>query len=288
MKLSIVIVSWNVSELLRVCLQSIFDNPPQHDFEVFVVDNSSHDHPDRVVKDFKVTYIPQIRNMGFAVANNVAIRKTTGDYVLLLNPDTVVGPGTLDSLILFAKQKPHAGIIGPKLLNPDGSLQPSVRKFPTTITLAVIFLKLHRIFPKIKVVREFLGEKFDYYGDHKVDQVMGACFLIRREVVRMVGLLDEHFFIWFEEVDYCKRAIRAGFEVWYTGQASITHYFAQSFRQQFGPLKQWRFCISALRYARTHLGNTSMVLLSILFPLSLLLSLFQLTYPTHVQGTAQS
>lgn len=283
MELSIIIVSWNVRNLLKNCLRTVYQHTSAGSFEVFVVDNASHDGTQEMVKnDFPFAQIiTNSDNKGFARANNQAIKMARGQFILLLNPDTEVTSGSLDILINYLKDHPSVGIAGPSLLNTDGSSQPSVRSFPTLGSLSMVFLKLHRLFPKTRSIRKLLKDDFDYSMDGKVDQIMGASFLIRKEVVKKIGLLDEEFFIWFEEVDYCKRTYNKGWEVWYVAKAKIVHHFAQSFGQVSTMPKQLIFTKSARHYARKHIGIFAWLILIVLTPISLFLAVFQQMFKNH-------
>lgn len=254
---SVVIVSWNVSKLLRDCLDSIFCLPlTEQPKQVFVVDNASNDDTVEMVREKypSVSLIVNSANRGFAAANNQAIEKIATGAVLLLNPDTKVYLGTFPRMLRAFADHPKAGIIGPKLLNQDGSYQPSVRNLPSVCALTVIALKLRYVFPKLPVLKKYLATDLKTDKEQVVGQVMGAAFLIRREVIKSVGLLDEKFHVWFEEVDYCKRAANAGWGTWYIPEAVVTHVGGQSFAQQPSIQKQYRWHKSVIRYSRKHFG----------------------------------
>lgn len=225
-----------------------------------------------------IEFIPLRTNVGFAKANNIALRFAPHDsHVLLLNPDTEVMSGAFEQLLNFLKQHSRAGVVGPKLVNGRGLLQPSIRRLPTMRIVAWLFLKLHYLWPQDKAWQEYLGKGFDYTREGKAPQVMGAAFVIRRDLLwgegaRLVGLLDEGFYLWFEEVDYCARAVAAGWEVWYMPGATIRHYGGVSFRQLRGPKRTWPFLRSALYYSAKHFGSMATFLLWALVPVSLALS----------------
>jgi len=254
MDLSIIIVSWNVRELLEKCLKSVFDQTKNISLEVFVVDNASTDETARMVleKFPQVTLIKNNKNMGFAVGNNQAIRLAKGEYILLLNPDTEILNGAIERMVGFMQSHPEAGIAGPKLLNSDKTLQPSIRLFPRLIDQILIFLKIPHIWPNLGPLKRYYALDFDYTGVSEADQVMGAFFLVRREVFNKIGLLDEKFFIWFEEVDFCRRARQAGYKIMYNPDAQVIHYGGQSFGRQMTIVKQWRFLRSMIRYFWKH------------------------------------
>ena len=248
--LSIIIVSWNVKGLLKKCLESIFRNQNDLALEVFVVDNASTDETSEMVKNHfpQVQLISNEKNLGFAAANNQGIKQAKGDYLLLLNPDTEIVGSALKTAIDFMKSNQLIGVCGVKHLNPNGTLQPSIRRFPTFWPIFLTLTKLARIFPNLPAINKYLAKDFNYSQAQSVDQVAGSFFLIHRQVIEKIGLLDENFFIWFEEVDFCHRVIKAGWQVWYTPNASIIHYGGQRFKQQFTLKKQWLFFKSAIKY----------------------------------------
>lgn len=222
--LSVIIVNYNTGDLLRKCLQSIkettknFENPST---EVIIIDNASRDESIKSI-------IPRLRsgqagiksienktNVGFAKAVNQGIQKSNGEYILLLNPDTAVNPNALKALINFGEKTPDAGVVGAQLLNPGGSIQSSVFHFPTVW----------------QAVREFwLGQegaysKYTPKGNKpsRVDAVVGAAFLITPQARKKVGLLDERYFMYFEDLDYCRRIRETGLSVYYLPSAKVYH-----------------------------------------------------------------
>lgn len=272
MKLSIIIVNWNAGPLLRKCLDALpTATRLQFPYEVFVVDNASTDDSLKQARGssqpFREIALP--KNVGFARANNMALRQATGEILLLLNPDTEPRVGSLAALVEFFAAHPRAGILGGKLLYPDGSPQRSVRTFPTPLILALLFTRLARIFPGLRPYRQHEMVDFPYDRDAMVDQVMGACFAIRRAVIDQIGLLDEGYWIWFEEVDYCRRARKAEWEVWFTPSAVVVHHQATSFAKVSPLWRAWHFSRSALRYAWKHHGWWTAIGLSVLVPVSL-------------------
>ena len=274
MDLSIVIVSWKVKKLLEECLNSIFNQTKEITYEVWVVDNFSQDGTVEMVKEKfpQVHLIANPKNLGFAKANNQAIRLAKGKFILLLNPDTKILDNALEKIVHFMEENPNCGVVGGKLLNPDGSLQPSVRRFPRFLDQALILLKIHHFLPNLPPLRAYLAKNFDYDKKQEVDQIMGAFFLIRREVIEEVGLLDENFWIWFEEVDYCQRVKKAGKKVCYCPQAKIIHYFGQSFKQRLSLDKQRIYNRSLSYYFKKHHSFINYLLINLLRPLSLFLA----------------
>lgn len=256
MKLSIVIVNWNVRDHLRSCLASIFKYPPHHQFEVFVVDNASSDgSADMVRQEYpQVNLIINTDNKGFGTANNQGIRLAHGEYILVFNDDAQVKEGALDTLINYLDTHSDVGVVGPKILNPDGSLQQSVRRFPNFISQLLMSLKVHFFAPTLRVFRRYLADDMNYEEEQDVDQIMGACMLIRKTAFDAVGLFDETFFIWFEEVDLLKRMNNAGFRVVYTPSAEIIHVGGASFAKTETMAKHQMFSASCRRYIYKHKG----------------------------------
>ncbi len=234
--LSICVVAWNVREVLRDCLHSIRRAGPEVDHEILVVDNCSRDGTAAMVETGfpEVALIQNDRNRGFASASNQAIRASRGRYLLLLNPDTRVPAGSLEEMVGFLDGRPAAGGAGPKLLNPDGSLQPSVRSFPTIASAFQQFTILGELGLFRRARSVYLKSDFDYGRPAIVDQPMGAALFLRREALEEVGLLDEGFFLYFEEVDLCRRLNRAGRPLWYNPTAEIIHRGGESTGQAGG------------------------------------------------------
>jgi len=249
-KLSIIIVSWNVRELLKKCLASIKNCQGDLAVDIFVVDNNSNDGSAEMVrKDFPaVRLIANQKNLGFAKANNLALKQVTGEYILLLNPDTEIFPDTLKTALEFMAQHPAVGILGAKMLFPDGSFQPSVRRWPTPWPIILMLLKLPKIFPHLKAIDRYLAKDFDYNKLSEAEQVMGAFMLLPKKIIQEVGLLDERFFVWFEEVDYCRRVKKLDYRIYYHPGVVIIHHGGKSFNQAGVVKNQWHFFKSALLY----------------------------------------
>lgn len=249
-KISIIIVSYKVRDLLEKCLNSIEKYRGGLSLEIFVVDNASGDGTAEMVKKKfpQVKLIASDKNLGFARANNLALKQATGEYVLLLNPDTEIFADTLSESLAAFKRHPDCGVLGVHMIYPDGSPQPSVRRLPTVWPILLMLLKLPKIFPHLKSVDRYLASDFDYEKEQEAEQVMGAYMLIPQAVTSKVGLLDERFFVWFEEVDFCRRVRQAGYKVIYTPATKIIHWGGKSFGQQKVVTNQWRFFKSAVLY----------------------------------------
>ncbi len=230
MKLSIVIICWNDFKVIRECLRSIFDGTHATEFEVIVSDNGSTDDSCEFIRQNypTVRIIHNGANLGFAAGNNAGITAATGEYVLILNPDTIIHDGAFDRWIEFADQHSTAGAFGCRVLNPDGSYQISARPFPTLgrDLIAAAYLR-----PLAHLSTRCLSDKYvgwDGTTERPVDWQSGCCVLVRGELLKKIGGFDERFFYHFEEVDLCRRIWQAGYEVLYTPVASITHLGGQS------------------------------------------------------------
>jgi N-acetylglucosaminyl-diphospho-decaprenol L-rhamnosyltransferase len=229
MRLSIVIVNWNTSDLLRRCLETILAHPPATSFEVWVVDNNSQDESVAMVQaNFpQVHLLVNENNPGFARANNRAIRASSGEYLLLLNPDTEVKPGALTALVDFLDEQPAAGGAGSMLLNPDGSLQPSC--YPMLTGWRELWRLLH--LDRLKLMGIYDMHRWDKRTPRQVEVVQGASLMLRRSILNQVGLLDEGYFMYTEEVDLCYRIQQAGWSLYWVPQSQVVHYGGQSTRQ---------------------------------------------------------
>lgn len=227
--LSILIVNWNTRDLLSQCLASVYAHPQAGDFEVIVVDNASTDGSTDMVRERfpMVRLVENPGNPGFAGANNQAIALSRGRYLLLLNPDTVVQPGALDALVVFLDETPAAGAAGSMLLNPDGTLQPSCHPAPT------LSRELWRLFHLDELHPMALYRMEHWAADipQQVDTVQGASLIVRRAVVDRIGVLDDSYFMYSEEVDWCLRIRRAGWDIYWVPESKVFHYGGQSTRQ---------------------------------------------------------
>jgi GT2 family glycosyltransferase len=271
MKLSIIIISWNVRKELLDCIGSIRNNPPSCHFEIIVVDNASIDDTIEAVKSNfpEVELIINETNRGFAVANNLGIQKTRGQYILFLNPDTIVHPHSLDILINFMDKNKDAGVCGPKLLNFDGSLQESIREFPTFRAAlhrhtAFRYLYIFKWMYKKWAMKEHDDKQMD------VDQVMGAALMTRKSIIEQVGPMDEQFFMYYEEVDLCYRIKTAGWHIVYVPESEITHIGGCS-SGQIPAEKRIMALTSLLKFFKKHRGAYSTALFVLLFKPALVL-----------------
>ncbi len=197
--------------------------------EVIVVDNDSEDGTlDLVRARFPEAQILERDNLGFGAGNNAGMRAASGRYFLLLNPDAWLTDGALDSMVAFADEHPEAGVVGPRLLNPDGSLQRSVRGYPTPWRLATEYFFLRKLAPRSRAFNALFGAGFDHESVREADYLFGACLLVRREAVDSIGGFDEDFFLMSEEVDWCYRFRQAGWKVLFFPGAEVYHVVGAS------------------------------------------------------------
>jgi hypothetical protein len=228
-ELSIVIVNYNSGNLLVQSLKSILESGLSISYEIIIVDNHSNDSSLIEAKTLypKLKFFELASNLGFARANNTGINNLDSKYVLLLNPDTVVEPGSLQKMIEFMDASLDIGITGAKLLNPDKSTQLSCRSFPSWINaLYNRYSPLTFLFPKNKYSARYLYTDWDHDKPREVDWVSGACMMVRSDVFRKIGLLDEKFFMYCEDVDLCYRAKLSGWKVFYYPYSVVVHYIA--------------------------------------------------------------
>jgi len=230
--LSVIIVTWNSQDYIRPCLDSLFSQG--QDLEIITVDNGSPDSTLKILRDYEtgIKIIENQSNLGFARAVNQGLKLASGDFILLLNPDTVLTPGALSTMTGFLTENPHIWALGPQLLNLDGSVQPSCRQFPDRLIMLYEFTGLSRLFPKNRTFGRWHMGYFDHLTPALVDQPMGACLMIRKDVLEKVGLLDEENFpMFFNEVDWCLRISRAGGQLYFLPQAKVYHHHGVSTRR---------------------------------------------------------
>lgn len=270
--ISIIIVNWNVKDLLDKCLASLTSGTlaigVPHDhlpiIETIVVDSGSDDGSVEMIQQKypSVRLLPQAENIGFTRGNNIGFREAQGNYLLLLNPDTEVIDDAIEKVWRYANSHPEVGIIGAHTLNTDGSHQSTRRSFPTLATGIFESTWLSAYAPQSVDTHYRMLETDD--GDViQVDWVQGSFMLVRRKVYEQIGGLDEGYVMYSEEMDWCKRAKDAGWQVIYHGEAFITHHGGQSSGQVVA-FKQIQFHTSKLRYFRKHHGYLSYIILRII------------------------
>lgn len=234
MDVSIIIVNCNTRDILRDCLQSVYEQACSVNFEVIAIDNASIDGSVEMVRNefAEVTIIENSENRGFAAANNQGIAVAKGRYVLLLNSDTVVIDNAVSKTVAFADSHLEAAVVGCRVLNPDKTLQPSCFMFPSILNMLLSSSYLYKLFPKSK----FFGRQHMTWWRRddvrEVDAVTGCFMLVRQEAIEEIGVMDEQFFMYGEETDWCYRFHEAGWQVLFTPTAEIIHLHGASTKQR--------------------------------------------------------
>lgn len=263
--LSIIIVSWNVRDLLGDCLRSVAAGRGDLELEVIVVDSGSSDGTPQMVEEaikqepFPVRLIARPDNVGFAKGNNIGIRQARGQYILLLNPDTEIVGDALSVMVSYLAENGDVGVVGPQLRYPNGVVQSSRRRFPTLATAFWESTWLEPWAPERLLERYYVLDRPDDAAG-EVDWVVGACLLTRRAVVEQVGLLDEDYFMYSEELDLCRRIKAAGWRVVYLPAAEVIHHEGKS-SEQAVTARHINFQRAKLRYFRKYHGRLACFLL---------------------------
>lgn len=257
--ISVLIVSFNTRDLLRQCLASLGQQP---NVEIVVVDNASRDgSADMLATEFpEVRLIRSTANLGFGNANNLAFKEATGRYLVLLNTDAYLAPGVLDSALRRMDASPKVGMAGGRLVGTDGSWQPSARMFPSLVSELVILSGLAYRYPQSRFFGRFDRTWADPAQEAEVDWVPGAFAILRRELIDRIGLFDPRFFLYYEEVDLCRRIKAAGYKIMYWPELVITHLGGESaktlsemeFSSHASQLTLWRMRSQALYYRKWH------------------------------------
>jgi len=270
--LSIIIVNWNTRDLLARCLRSIYDTTSNLDFEVVVVDNASTDGSQEMVRqEFSdVSLIANTENLGFAKANNQAIRRNQKRYVLLLNSDTFVRENTIEQVVAFMDAHPEAGMTGCKLLYEDGRLQPSCSTFPTLFTEFCIATGLDKLFPKSPLFGKYRMTYWDFDDVRQVDVILGAFMLVRATAINEVGLMDERYFMYSEEVDWCYQFKEKGWKIYFYPDVEAVHLWGGSIKRIRAKMliQMYR---SRIAFFRKYYGRRSADLLKLIVGFSCLL-----------------
>jgi GT2 family glycosyltransferase len=285
--ISVIIVSFNTRDLTLSCLRSVYASEGMDGLEVFVVDNASTDgSPDAVRRDFPNAVVIENRvNAGYAKANNQAIAVSSGSNILLLNSDALVEPDTLQILLTFFKTHPEVAAAGPRLLYGDGTPQQSTFVFSGFLTEALRLSGLRNIIGSRRVrkavapiVSRIPGKKAGMYtqvsGNSKepqeVESLSGACLIARREAVDKIGLLDESFFMYMEDIDWCKRMVDAGFKVYYVPEATAVHYerMSSALEPEAAAQVELNLHRSRLLFIRKHRGRLIELILRVIMVIS--------------------
>ena len=270
--LTVSIVNTNNSAMLERCLRSIEKNTRRVSLDLIVVDNASTDDSRAMLaREFpRVRVLENSERRGFAASHNRALALGTGRYLIILNDDTEIFAECFETLVAFMDAHPEAGACGAQLLNPDGSLQRTANRFPTFLFGVFEALSLNRVFPNNPILSANLYADWERDTTRAVDAVSGAALLIRRAAMEQIGLLDERFFIYSEEIDWCYRLHQRGWKIFYIADARITHYGGSSTATR-APKKfhdiHWN---SFLYYYQKHFGQPAYLLLAALYQFRML------------------
>ncbi|MBZ0198493.1 MAG: glycosyltransferase family 2 protein, partial [Ignavibacteriaceae bacterium] len=241
--LSIIIINYNSKDVLHDCLVSLREVKLDKKFETFVIDNASTEKINDLETQFpQINFIYNCENIGFAAANNIGIKRASGDYILLLNPDTIVNENSFQPMIDYLKAQADVGIVGCKIFNASGEIERSTHSFPT---LSKEFFHANEFLKPLvsydsfisKFIKKFSSSKaLESYWDHnsekEVDHVTGACMMLKKEVIEKAGMLDEAFFLYNEEVEWSMRIKKAGYKIMFVPDSNIIHLFGHSTKQR--------------------------------------------------------
>lgn len=252
------IVSWNTRDLLRTCLRTVLEQEPD---QVVVVDNGSHDgSPDMVRREFpRVQVVVNPHNPGFGAAANQTFALTRAPHLLLLNGDTQARPGGLRAIAGYLDAHPRVGVLGPRLIHPDGRLQSSCSTFPNPLVPLVKSKGLTRLIGRIPVLRDRVLDTWRHDEPRRVPWVVGAALAIRREAFQAVGGFDESFHLYFEEPDLCRRMLTAGWETHFAPVTEVIHVEGASTRQRRDDVL-WAWAVSYGHYNERHFSGARLVL----------------------------
>lgn len=262
MKLSIVILNYKSQGHLRQGLRFLRSYNFPFEIEITVVDNGSKDQSGEVTaREYPgATYIKLPLNRGYSYGNNVGLRQATGDFIMILNPDTSLTPGAVEALVNYLQQHPTVGLVAPKLINPDGSTQLSGALLPSFLIPLWRRSWLGNLPGPKQTLQKFFIKEWDRTTSREIGWALGACFMIRRSALEDVGLFDERFFLYFEDVDYCRRMWEKSWAVHYVAEAEIIHYLSRTSAVNPGMSGILSYATrihitSWLKYTRKYLGK---------------------------------
>ena len=271
--ISIIIVNYNVRDYLANCLNSIYSSKYTNNIEIIVIDNNSRDNSVQMVKEkySKINLIENKINYGFSKAVNQGIKISKGEYLLLLNPDTVLEKNTLEILKNYMEQNKKVGMCGPKILNSDGTLQLSCkRSFPTPMVAFPKLIGLDKLFPKSKWAGKYNLTYLDENKCHSVDAISGSFMFIRKEILKTVGFLDENFFMFGEDLDLCFRIKKNNFDIHYVPQTQIIHFKGESVKSV--PLESIKWFYNAMDlFVNKHFSSKTSILFTLLLKIGIFL-----------------
>lgn len=263
--LAVIVVSWNVKDLLLQNLDGMRKSVGNASVRVIVVDNASKDGSVDAIKNASdITVIANTENLGFAKAVNQGIAKANARHVLLLNPDMKVSSDALEKTVAYLDAHPDVGVLGGKLLNADGSVMPSVRRLPDVWSQVATLIKLPHLFPKM--LNRYMYTDFNYEKEQEAPSVRGSYFAMSQNALEKLGGLDELYFIWFEEVDYCVQTQKAGLKVVYVPSITAQDFVGRSFAQRKRYWKQVQFSKSMSQFFWKWHAGWQALLISIIRP----------------------
>ncbi len=263
MKLSIIIVNYKVSHLLEKCLEKIQETEFSENYEIVVVDNDSDDGSQEMVSEKfpEVVFIQNSKNVGFARAVNKGVTQSRGEYILLLNPDTELHDGALSALISFYQDHPDAGVVGGKIINTDGSFQKQCRRnIPRPMPALFRLSGLNRLFPETALATAYELPVDGINSPHAVEAVSGALLCSPRKIWDEIGAMDEGYFLYGEDLDYCYRVMKAGYTNYYCPGAVAHHHHGASRKKR--PVRTlWHTHYAMHRFYKIHLAGDGSILL---------------------------
>lgn len=254
--LSIIIVTFNHEREIAECLDAIYTKCTVYPLEILIIDNHSEDHTKKTIEDYfhdhpkeNLTFnlIKNTVNFGYTKAVNQGMKLANSQFILLLNPDTMVSDNAIDLMVQFLSNNPQTGAVAPQLQYPDGEIQPSCRRFPCYRYVVFEMLGLSYLFPRSKIFNGWKMGDFDFKSMRQVQQPQGSCLMIPQKVKGDIGFLDERFFLFFSDVDYCKRIRSTGFKIYFYPTAKVTHQKGSSIYRERAKLT-WQSHVDFMRY----------------------------------------
>lgn len=241
MNLSIIILNYKTKGLVKQCLKNVMATVKNLDYELIVIDNGSNDGCEKMIKENfpGLKFIQTGKNLGFAAGNNFGLKIAQGKYIMILNPDITILDNAIEKMVAFMENNSEVGLAGPKLISPDGQYQISCRTFQTPRLILYRRTPLGRLPFAKKELDEHLMLEFDHATNLEVDWVMGACMLVRKEALTKVGLLDERFFFYVEDMDWCRRFWQSNYQVYYLAEAEMVHLYERA--SALENLSHWSF-----------------------------------------------
>lgn len=259
MDLSIIILNYNSKNFLLPCIKGIVQYATELDYEIILVDNASTDNSIAYINQKLLPRFPQARlvrakeNRGYAAGNNLGIEAAKGKYIIIMNPDIVIWDNALSRMVEFMENHPRVGLASPRLLSPDGSLQYFCYRFPSPQVLFYRRTPLARFNFAREKINDYIMADWDHSESKSVDWVQGSCVIVRREAIDKVGLMDERFFLYLEDTDWCRRFWQKNWEVWYLSNIEIVHYHnrasaSEKFYQSLFNKMSWVHLASTWKY----------------------------------------